>query len=71
MLHVIKVLEGKVGTKHSAHNVRHRLDESNYVEHSAELADALQLKDYLSIFQNCEVRGTREATASRLSTCRY
>ena len=51
MLQVIKVLEDKVGTKHSARNVRHRLDESNYVEHSAELADALQLKILSQFFK--------------------
>ena len=44
MLQVIKVLKDKVGTKQGAHNVGHRLDESKYVEYSAELADALQQK---------------------------
>lgn len=44
MLQITEVLEDKVGTEHSAHNARHRLEESNYVEYRAELADAREQK---------------------------
>ena len=48
MLQVSKVLrpslEDKVGTKYSAHNDGYEFDQSNYVEHTAELADVRKLQ---------------------------
>ena len=51
VLQITQVLEDKVGTKHSAHNSRHRLDESNRVDYRAELADALEQRHIPQFFR--------------------
>ena len=69
MLQITKVLEDKVGTKHSAHNSRHRLDESNHMVYTAELADALEQTD-IPQFLTCLYRSLAKFLL-RLDTCHF